>query len=341
MERSADRRRTTHVIRQSWSPGCASCPYNTGWHLAHHVDMGVPWRNLPRLHAELVAVRLGHTGRRVPVVPGVLAGLLVGLSRQSARVGTWPTPSTPTSCRLSCTPARRRTSSRCAAKGSASSRRPAQTDAAAAFAKLAKPSVSAWAVEPARRAARRRRRRGRRPRRRAASSRTPAVAARKEIRAAHQARQDADPHGDRRRRRADRTATSARAIAPRSPPRSRRRPPTRLRPTRCVPAASPGRSRRRPASTLFGGLTRDRRRARRAAASAGPRHGQVHRRRGHRADETATPAGPSCSAPMLRRRSAEAETAEAAAAELRDRVDRLAGRTRPRRRRAAARRRGS
>ena len=30
-------------------------PLNTGWHLAHHVDMGVPWRNLPRLHAELEA----------------------------------------------------------------------------------------------------------------------------------------------------------------------------------------------------------------------------------------------------------------------------------------------
>ena len=29
-------------------------PYNTGWHLAHHVDMGVPWRNLPTLHDELV-----------------------------------------------------------------------------------------------------------------------------------------------------------------------------------------------------------------------------------------------------------------------------------------------
>ena len=28
-------------------------PYNTGWHLAHHVDMGVPWRNLPAYHAEL------------------------------------------------------------------------------------------------------------------------------------------------------------------------------------------------------------------------------------------------------------------------------------------------
>ena len=25
-----------------------------GQHLAHHVDMGVPWRNLPRLHDELV-----------------------------------------------------------------------------------------------------------------------------------------------------------------------------------------------------------------------------------------------------------------------------------------------
>ena len=30
-------------------------PLNTGWHLAHHVDMGVPWRNLPKLHAELEA----------------------------------------------------------------------------------------------------------------------------------------------------------------------------------------------------------------------------------------------------------------------------------------------
>ena len=30
-------------------------PYNTGWHLAHHTDMGVPWRQLPAFHAELVA----------------------------------------------------------------------------------------------------------------------------------------------------------------------------------------------------------------------------------------------------------------------------------------------
>lgn len=52
--RSKDRRLTTHVIRQSRMARFWMVPYNTGWHLAHHVDMGVPWRNLPRLHQELV-----------------------------------------------------------------------------------------------------------------------------------------------------------------------------------------------------------------------------------------------------------------------------------------------
>jgi fatty acid desaturase len=54
MIRSKDRRLTTHVIRQSPMARFWMVPYNTGWHLAHHVDMGVPWRNLPRLHRELV-----------------------------------------------------------------------------------------------------------------------------------------------------------------------------------------------------------------------------------------------------------------------------------------------
>ncbi len=54
MERSRDRRRTTHVIHQSLLARYWIVPYHTGWHLAHHVDMGVPWRNLPRLHHELV-----------------------------------------------------------------------------------------------------------------------------------------------------------------------------------------------------------------------------------------------------------------------------------------------
>ena len=54
MVRSKDRRLTTHVIRQTPLARYWMVPYNTGWHLAHHVDMGVPWRNLPRLHDELV-----------------------------------------------------------------------------------------------------------------------------------------------------------------------------------------------------------------------------------------------------------------------------------------------
>ncbi|NND74937.1 MAG: fatty acid desaturase family protein [Ilumatobacter sp.] len=54
MIRSRDRRETTHVIRQTPWARFWMVPYHTGWHLAHHVDMGVPWRNLPRLHTELV-----------------------------------------------------------------------------------------------------------------------------------------------------------------------------------------------------------------------------------------------------------------------------------------------
>jgi fatty acid desaturase len=53
MIRSKDRRETTHVVRQHWIARFWMVPYNTGWHLAHHVDMGVPFRNLPRLHEEL------------------------------------------------------------------------------------------------------------------------------------------------------------------------------------------------------------------------------------------------------------------------------------------------
>lgn len=52
---SRDRRESCHVIRQSRLARYWMVPYHTGWHLAHHVDMGVPWRNLPRLHDELVA----------------------------------------------------------------------------------------------------------------------------------------------------------------------------------------------------------------------------------------------------------------------------------------------
>jgi fatty acid desaturase len=55
MQRSDDRRLTTHLVRQSRLAGFVMVPYNIGYHLAHHEDRGVPWRNLPALHRELVA----------------------------------------------------------------------------------------------------------------------------------------------------------------------------------------------------------------------------------------------------------------------------------------------
>ncbi len=55
MQRSSDRRLTTHTVRQSLPARFFMVPYNIGYHLAHHVDMGVPWRKLPQMHAELVA----------------------------------------------------------------------------------------------------------------------------------------------------------------------------------------------------------------------------------------------------------------------------------------------
>ena len=54
MIRSSDKRETTHVIRQHVAARFWMVPYNTGWHLAHHVDIAVPFRNLPAFHAELV-----------------------------------------------------------------------------------------------------------------------------------------------------------------------------------------------------------------------------------------------------------------------------------------------
>ena len=55
LEASGDRRRTTHHVEQNLLARFWVAPFNTGWHLAHHVDMGVPWYNLPELHRELVA----------------------------------------------------------------------------------------------------------------------------------------------------------------------------------------------------------------------------------------------------------------------------------------------
>lgn len=50
MVMSDDRRNTTHSVRQHVLARFALVPCWIGWHLAHHVDSGVPMRNLPRYH---------------------------------------------------------------------------------------------------------------------------------------------------------------------------------------------------------------------------------------------------------------------------------------------------
>jgi fatty acid desaturase len=54
MQRSKDRRLTTHTVRQHPLARFMLVPFHIGWHLAHHVDAGVPMANLPKLHRELV-----------------------------------------------------------------------------------------------------------------------------------------------------------------------------------------------------------------------------------------------------------------------------------------------
>jgi fatty acid desaturase len=53
MMASTDRRHTTHSVRQHVGARLMLVPYRIGWHLAHHVDSGVPFRNLPALHQAL------------------------------------------------------------------------------------------------------------------------------------------------------------------------------------------------------------------------------------------------------------------------------------------------
>ncbi len=55
MIESGDRRNTTHTVRQHAIARFWMVPYRIGWHLAHHVDSGVPMYNLPKYHRELIA----------------------------------------------------------------------------------------------------------------------------------------------------------------------------------------------------------------------------------------------------------------------------------------------
>jgi len=53
MQMSSDRRETTHSVRQHLPARFGLVPFHIGWHLAHHVDSGIPFRNLPRFHQAL------------------------------------------------------------------------------------------------------------------------------------------------------------------------------------------------------------------------------------------------------------------------------------------------
>jgi len=53
MQASPDRRNTTHTVRQHPVARFLMVPNQIGWHLAHHVDSGVPMRNLPRFNQAL------------------------------------------------------------------------------------------------------------------------------------------------------------------------------------------------------------------------------------------------------------------------------------------------
>jgi len=51
---SDDRRIATHSVEQHWTARFFLVPFNIGFHLAHHVDAGVPFRNLPKYHQMLI-----------------------------------------------------------------------------------------------------------------------------------------------------------------------------------------------------------------------------------------------------------------------------------------------
>jgi fatty acid desaturase len=71
MQQSTDRRLTTHHVRQRFWARFWIVPFNTGWHLAHHVDIGVPFQNLPALHRELETSGWVQPGLEYPSYPAL------------------------------------------------------------------------------------------------------------------------------------------------------------------------------------------------------------------------------------------------------------------------------
>ena len=55
MTAGTDRRMSTHAVRQHWFARFFLVPYNIGFHTAHHVDAGIPFRHLPEYTRRLRA----------------------------------------------------------------------------------------------------------------------------------------------------------------------------------------------------------------------------------------------------------------------------------------------
>jgi len=85
MALSDDRRNTTHAVRQHAFARFALVPSFIGWHLAHHVDSGVPMRNLPRYHRLLVASGYVQPGLEYPSYPALWRKLAGGTRPNAAR----------------------------------------------------------------------------------------------------------------------------------------------------------------------------------------------------------------------------------------------------------------
>jgi fatty acid desaturase len=86
MTRSDDRRLTTHHVRQSRLARLLIVPYNTGWHLAHHVDIAVPFQKLPAFHAELIRSGWVVPGLEYPSYMALWRRLASGEPRERIRV---------------------------------------------------------------------------------------------------------------------------------------------------------------------------------------------------------------------------------------------------------------
>ncbi len=78
MQMSSDRRETTHTVAQRPLARFLLVPYRIGWHLPHHVDSGIPFRNLPRLHRALVDAGYVDASLEFPSYPALWRALASG-----------------------------------------------------------------------------------------------------------------------------------------------------------------------------------------------------------------------------------------------------------------------